>query len=402
MLYFVTGCVRLGPMRVLRLLGLLGCEGAPALRAALVVSAGLLISACGGDSDSDDRRSENLNTGGKGESAGGAGGSNGGRNGGGPGNSGGSSIGGSGGREQVAGCPAAPPMPGAACEVSVLPNSPNPGAADCTWGDDPRPNCRTQALCADGQWQVTEGNGEVCDAPALAAECGDTPRTPMSECENVNAECWYPNGDRCACSNCQGGSGFPVCQEIDPPQWACFSPQAGCPATIPQAGSPCSKDGLSCGPNCELQVICAEGKWRWQQGQCPICASPETPIATPEGERRLGDLQAGDLVYSVHGGAVVPVPVLLSAHTEVVGHTVLRVVLDSGRVLEVSAGHPLSDPSLTFGQLRPGEPFDELHHVASVERVPYAHAATYDILPDSDSGTYFAAGAQVGSSLLRR
>ncbi len=37
--------------------------------------------------------------------------------------------------------------------------------------------------------------------------------------------------------------------------------------------------------------------------------------------------------------------------------------------------------------------------MVSVETVPYAHEMTYDILPGSDSGTYFASGALVGSTL---
>ena len=37
--------------------------------------------------------------------------------------------------------------------------------------------------------------------------------------------------------------------------------------------------------------------------------------------------------------------------------------------------------------------------VTTIEYRPYQHAFTYDILPDSDSGTYVAAGALVGSTL---
>lgn len=37
--------------------------------------------------------------------------------------------------------------------------------------------------------------------------------------------------------------------------------------------------------------------------------------------------------------------------------------------------------------------------VVGLASVPYPFDATYDILPDSDSGAYFAAGALVGSTL---
>lgn len=67
-------------------------------------------------------------------------------------------------------------------------------------------------------------------------------------------------------------------------------------------------------------------------------------------------------------------------------------------MIELSAGHPTAD-GRQFGELRPGNRLDELHTVQSVEVVPYRHDATYDILPASGTGTYFAAGALVGSTL---
>jgi len=39
--------------------------------------------------------------------------------------------------------------------------------------------------------------------------------------------------------------------------------------------------------------------------------------------------------------------------------------------------------------------------VVAASVVPYAHDATYDILPDSDTGTYFAGGILIGSTLAR-
>jgi hypothetical protein len=37
----------------------------------------------------------------------------------------------------------------------------------------------------------------------------------------------------------------------------------------------------------------------------------------------------------------------------------------------------------------------------SVTDIPYEHDATYDILPDSTSGAYFASGVLIGSTLAR-
>jgi hypothetical protein len=38
--------------------------------------------------------------------------------------------------------------------------------------------------------------------------------------------------------------------------------------------------------------------------------------------------------------------------------------------------------------------------VASAELVPYGYDATYDVLPASSTGTYFVAGALIGSTLF--
>jgi hypothetical protein len=111
------------------------------------------------------------------------------------------------------------------------------------------------------------------------------------------------------CSACKGGSEYPICQTIDPPQWACVKPAAGCPNPPPQAGSACSDPSLQCGTSCELPIRCENGVWQYGQIQCPICAAPDTPIATPQGERSIAELRVGDLVYSVDNDAIVAVPI---------------------------------------------------------------------------------------------
>lgn len=128
-----------------------------------------------------------------------------------------------------------------------------------------------------------------------------------------------------------------------------------------------------------------------------VCASPETPIATPEGEKAIAALNVGDLVYSVDHGRVVVVPLLRTHHTAVSRHVVMRVRLATSAVLEISARHPTADGRL-FGDLRPGDALDGVE-VTAASVVPYEHDATYDILPDSDTGAYFAGGVLVGSTL---
>lgn len=170
---------------------------------------------------------------------------------------------------------------------------------------------------------------------------------------------------------------------------------------MPQAGTACSSEGASCGPDCNLQILCQGGVWKWLKGDCPVCAAPTTPVATPTGERAIASLGVGDLVYSVDHDAVVVVPLVRTGKTKVGAHRVMRVTLADGAILEVSAGHPTAD-GRTFGELRAGGLLDSQHPVASVESVPYRYDATYDILPASSTGTYFAAGALIGSTLAPR
>ncbi|MFL5307639.1 MAG: Hint domain-containing protein [Polyangia bacterium] len=127
------------------------------------------------------------------------------------------------------------------------------------------------------------------------------------------------------------------------------------------------------------------------------CAAPGTRIATPAGPVPISSLTVGDLVLSVDRGKVVTVPILRTTRVPVTRHHVVRVTLASGDVLEISEGHPTADGRL-FWDLAPGDRLGS-QVVVGVESVPYRFAYTFDILPASDSGTYFAEGALIGSTL---
>ena len=78
-------------------------------------------------------------------------------------------------------------------------------------------------------------------------------------------------------------------------------------------------------------------------------------------------------------------------------HEVVQVVLSTGAVLEISAPHPTADER-TFADLAPGDMLDGVE-ILSVRTIPYRFSHTYDILPDSDTGIYFAGGVAIGSTL---
>jgi hypothetical protein len=82
------------------------------------------------------------------------------------------------------------------------------------------------------------------------------------------------------------------------------------------------------------------------------------------------------------------------------GHEVVRLALADGRVVVVSPGHPTAD-GRTVGRLRTGDRYDG-SVVASATLLPYAGARTYDLLPSGPTGTYFADGILLGSTLFDR
>jgi hypothetical protein len=130
-----------------------------------------------------------------------------------------------------------------------------------------------------------------------------------------------------------------------------------------------------------------------------ICASPDTQIATPSGERPIADLEPGDLVYSRDRHQTVIVPVLTVTRRPVNHHRVVRLELSDGAILEISGPHPTGDLR-RLDELSAGDDLDG-RRVLSTALVPYGHSHTYDILPASESGDYVANGVWMGTTLRR-
>ena len=78
-------------------------------------------------------------------------------------------------------------------------------------------------------------------------------------------------------------------------------------------------------------------------------------------------------------------------------HRVVRLVLDDGRVVRASPGHPLADGRL-LGDVRAGDRVDGATVVsATLER--YDGGSTFDLLTASTTGNYIADGIPLGSTL---
>jgi hypothetical protein len=130
-----------------------------------------------------------------------------------------------------------------------------------------------------------------------------------------------------------------------------------------------------------------------------VCADPTTPIETPDGPRAISALRVGDLVYSEDHAQIVAVPILVVKGRPARGHVVRSVQLGNGKILQISARHPTVD-GRTFGDLRAGDNLGG-QRVVAVEWVTYEQDYTYDILPASDTGSYFAGGALIGTTIER-
>jgi hypothetical protein len=135
---------------------------------------------------------------------------------------------------------------------------------------------------------------------------------------------------------------------------------------------------------------------------CPICLARGTRIATPSGNVAVEDLQVGDAVWTVDAnGARVAAPLIAIGSTPVPAtHEVVHLVLDDGRDVRVSPGHPTADGRYA-GDLRPGDALDGAR-VLVAEREPYGGGATFDVLPAGASGMYWANGILLGSTLATR
>jgi Hint domain len=132
---------------------------------------------------------------------------------------------------------------------------------------------------------------------------------------------------------------------------------------------------------------------------CPICLAAGTLIDTPAGPIPVQSLQPGMLVWTLDaaGKRIVQPIVQVGKAFVPASHQVVHLVLDDGRELYVSPGHPTAD-GLTAGELKAGGRLDG-GIILSAQPVSYNDTATYDLLPDGSTGLYWANGILLASTL---
>ena len=237
--------------------------------------------------------------------------------------------------------------------------------------------CGDGCFCAAGRCECPSDAG--LDAPDV--DVADAPPADVTRCmPGGGLTC--PAGLSCQCCPAGGPLSHCLCTTTCTTAADCRTPGLSrCDVDTLSGGSGlCMPDGLVC---------------RWGA----VCAAADTPIATPTGERPIASLAVGDVVYGPRDGALAPVRVTAISRTRVWRHTLVRVHLGNGRVVEMSAGHPTVDGS-RFGALTRGATLGGAA-VRSTEVIDYDGSHTYDILTDGDRGAYVAAGVLVGSTLWR-
>jgi len=134
-------------------------------------------------------------------------------------------------------------------------------------------------------------------------------------------------------------------------------------------------------------------------GGCPICLSANSVIGTPNGDVNVKDIKDGMIVWSTDSNGIMIKSKVIKINNVFVGdtHKVVDLQLADGRELFVSPNHPTYDDRI-IADLKGGETYDG-STVKSIGLVPYKYQFTYDILPDSQTGNYWANGILVGSTL---
>lgn len=128
------------------------------------------------------------------------------------------------------------------------------------------------------------------------------------------------------------------------------------------------------------------------------CVSTGTLLSTPSGEKAIDDLRTNDFVWSIHEGRVQSVRIVASQRVRVTNHSMARLQLQDGFVVEISGEHPVFD-GRNLWNLKPGETLGQVQ-INGLTVVPYEGSFTYDILPDSDTGTYLVHGLWLGSTMF--
>ncbi len=274
-----------------------------------------------------------------------------------------------------------------ACDFATCPGQDNTGGSATP---SSYPACKADADCPSGRYVCEAEQGVGTVSP------GDNGGSPVIQI--VQGSCKLREGNSCReDADCAAGNPCHAGVCTKPVIQSCSGPSdKSCPADyecIQGCGPPIARRDEPPPPYfCRLQGY---------QRICPICLASNTMIATPHGDVNVKNLQPGMSVWSedAHSRKIATTIVAVS-HTPVpTNHQVIHLVLADGREVWASSGHPTADGT-TVGELKAGDAYDG-SYVRSADVVSYGDSATYDLLPDSPTGLYWANAILLGSTLKK-
>jgi len=261
-------------------------------------------------------------------------------------------------------------------------------------------NCTADSMCPSNYYcKMIEGSYGSCSATIYPNGGGQS--QPVCTPNVITKGICTPNptkeGGSCTTSDdCQSGlfcyAG--ICK--NPTGNVCSGPSD----TSCSTGYQCTPD---CGPPVVSQYDTQPTTYHCRipsaPRMCPICLASNTKIATPNGDVNVKDITIGTLVWSQSAlGEKIESTVVNIGHTAVpVSHRVIHLVLSDSREVWVSPNHPTFNGRVV-GDLKVGDAYDG-SNVKTVESVAYWDKNTYDILPNSQTGFYWADGILFGSTL---
>lgn len=257
--------------------------------------------------------------------------------------------------------------------------------------------CTENSQCPTGYaCQAYQSEGTVCTGQPC------NPAVPRI----IKGFCKLKEGGSCQVDdNCFQGL---ICHTIPGfiPQKKCASPVVSINCKGPADTTSCP-GGYRCVQNCGpihgsekdpdpgYSCLANEVKTR----QCAICLASNTTILTPKGSVPVYNLREGMFVWSVNlKGEKIASRIIKIGNTAVPqDHRVTHLVLSDKREVWVSPNHP-TILHKSIGDLKVGDLYDNAR-IMSVDKVSYWDDRTYDLLPDSETGYYFANGILMGSTL---
>jgi len=135
---------------------------------------------------------------------------------------------------------------------------------------------------------------------------------------------------------------------------------------------------------------------------CPICLSVGTLIDTPDGPVPVQQFKTGMSIWTVDefGQRVAGTIIDVSSAQVPAIFQLVRITLEDGRIVTASSGHPTAE-GRALGNYQEGDMLDGAA-ITTVEHIAYYNGLTYDVLPSSSTGLYWANGILLRSTLRQK